>query len=339
MEASRPDIPASSVDEKTHAFLLGQLADRNSASKGELNNGMNASTRKALGLTTDRANEIRSELVAKGYLERGAGRSGKYRLTTAGTTYLASLPRFETTTRRAPAINEAEVTDETRLGQRTFLLLQLLDAKDQKDRLSKADANKIPKETMTGLDLTVAKANQRRDQLAEQGFIAIHRVGRATEYELTRDGREYLVAGGHHLDHVEFKIHGRTLNRLIEIAKEKSFERPETPMPAERAVSTPELAEAVLRVFEELRRERHGFSGMVPIHEVRKRIAELFGATASRHDAFDDAVFALRQRGRLRLVAISDVTMATSEQLNASIPGNSETLFYLEAALEHPVAH
>jgi predicted transcriptional regulator len=338
MEASRPDVPASSVEEKAHAFLLGQLADRNSASKGELNKGISPSTRKTLGLTTGRTNEIRSELVANGYLELGAGRSGKFRLTTAGTTYLASLPRFETTTRRAPAINEAEVTDETRLGQRTFLLLQLLDAKDQKDRLSKADANKIPKETMTRLDLTIPKANKRRDQLAELGFVAIHRVGRATEYELTRDGLEYLVAGGRHLDRVEFKISGRTLNRLIEIAKEKSFERPETPTPVERSVSTPELAEAVLREFEELRRERHGFSGLVPIHEARMRIAENFGPTAARHDAFDDAVFELRQSGRLRLVAISDLSKATSEQLNASIPGNSETLFYLEAALEHPVA-
>jgi hypothetical protein len=97
-----------------------------------------------------------------------------------------------------------------------------------------------------------------------------------------------------------------------------------------------DLAGKILAEFEELHRERHGHTGLVPIHEVRQRIADRFGPEAARHNVFDGQVQLLRQQQRIRMVPISDLRDATREQLNDSIPGVNETLFYLEPAHEQP---
>jgi hypothetical protein len=286
---------------------------------GQLNKKITPRVKRTLGLTSKTANQRRGQLVESGYLTRGEGRSGEYRLTTAGAAYLSRLQ----------IVDDATIPDELRLAQRTYLLLQVLDASD--GRLSKADAHKIPKEVRDRLDLVVATANIRREQLVGQGYLRIVRLGRSTEFELTPDGLDYLVAGGSHLDHAEFRVKGRTLNRLVAAARENSFGSTEEASISRSVPPKSQLSDAVLKEFEELRRERHGFSKMVPIHEIRERIAQRFGIEASRHDVLDDAIIDLWRMGRLRLVAISDVTKATADQLDASIPGNSETLFYVEA--------
>jgi hypothetical protein len=98
------------------------------------------------------------------------------------------------------------------------------------------------------------------------------------------------------------------------------------------------LGAAVLAEFQELWRERHGRSGLVPIHEIRQRIADRFGTAASRHDVLDEVILNLWRQKRLGLEAISDLAGATEQQLNASIPGVHGTLFYLEAPHEQSVA-
>ena len=71
---------------------------------------------------------------------------------------------------------------------------------------------------------------------------------------------------------------------------------------------------------------------MVPIFEVRRRVGELLGPQAARHDVFDPRIRDLRRSGRLRTIAISDLRDATDEQLAESIKGINQTLFYLEAS-------
>src|SRR5262249_16899883 len=151
---------------------------------------------------------------------------------------------------------------------------------------------------------------------------------------LTTHGLDYLAASSAHLDHARFSVRGATLNALVTAVRESSFARDkpaglsgEGPLPNAR-----KLAEAVLDQFQELRREKHGRSGLVPIHEVRQKIADRFGQTAARHDVLDEVILDLWRQGRIRLTAISDLRDATEQQLDDSIQGESQTFFYLETA-------
>jgi hypothetical protein len=236
-------------------------------------------------------------------------------------------------------VNEAVISDEVREAQKAYLLLQLLEADGQP--LARGEANEIPDGLQKRLGLKPAVANFRRAKLAEQGYIEVRPAGRTEQYSLTPDGLEYLAAGARHYGHAEFTLKGKTLNDLVAAARELSLDRgrPAGPLPTERPIpSGTELANAVLAEFQELRRERHARSGLVPIHEVRQRIAGRFGPTAARHDVLDDIILGLRQENRLGLLALSDLGAADEQQLNDSIQGVNGTLFYLEVPREQPVA-
>jgi len=101
---------------------------------------------------------------------------------------------------------------------------------------------------------------------------------------------------------------------------------------ADQPAAKQDLSQAILDAFEELLRERHSSSGMVPIHEVRALLHERLGPEQAEHKTFDPCVKALRREGRLRVISISDLRSATREQLDDSIPGVHETLFYLRPA-------
>src|SRR5262245_28275653 len=339
--------PASSTPDRLtllqQAFLLEQLATHGAGGMtgGEVNRKIGAPARRELQLSSDVAGQVRNQLKEQGYLAtRKNGRKILFELTEAGRTYLTTLerPAANVRARQSGPVDESGITDEVRDAQKAFLLLQLLDADGR--RLPKGKANAIPKRLSAALGLKPAIANYRRARLAEQGYIRITLAGKSEEYSLTPDGLDYLVAGATHLQHAEFTFKGRTLNALVAAARELSLERDRAAAPSapQRRVPTrPELAEAVLAEFQELRRERYSRSGLVPIHEVRQRIAERFGPAAARHDLLDDVIQDLWRQHRLGLEAISDLADATQEQLNDSIQGISGTLFYLEAPREQPV--
>jgi predicted transcriptional regulator len=327
------------------AFLLEQLATPGVGplTGGELNKKIGKTAERELGLKATVANEMRSQLKEKGYLAtRKNGKKVLFELTDTGRAYLTTLerPTVSARSKQPPPVDETSISDEVRNAQKAFLLLQLLDADDR--RLSKGEANAaITDELRTSLSLNPVSANYRRGKLAEQGYIRISKAGRSEEYSLTSDGLDYLAATTTHLTHARITIHGRTLNALVAAAQERSFERDGTAAPseAERPVPTQaELADGVLAVFQELRRERYARSGLVPIHEVRARVAERFGSAAARHDLLDDVIQELWRQRRIGLEAISDLAGATQEQLNDSIPGVGNTTFYLEAPREQPLA-
>jgi DNA-binding PadR family transcriptional regulator len=324
------------------AFVLEQLAMEGAESKTtrELNQQIRAAARRDLSLSPKVANNLRRELAGQGYLTvRKNGQKKSYQLTEAGRTYLATLerPTFSARTTRLAPVDESAIPEELREAQKAYLLLQLLDANGQP--LARGEANKIRKKLGTALGLKATVANHRRAKLADQGFIRIIRSPRSEEYVLTPDGLDYLAANTRHLEHAEFWVKGKTLNALA-AARESSFDRdqpsglvtPERPMPSQI-----ELAEAVLAEFQELRRERHSRSGLVPIHEVRQRIIDRFGPGAARHDVLDEVILGLWRQQRLGLEAISDLSEATEQQLNDSIQGVHGTLFYLEAPREQPI--
>jgi DNA-binding PadR family transcriptional regulator len=326
------------------AFLLEQLSIQGAGSRsaGALNKQITAAARRELQLNADAANRARRELAQEGYLEVHKDRQKVfYALTESGRTYLAGLERpvLSGPTKPPAPVDEAAISDEVREAQIAYLLLQLLDENGQP--LAKGEANKFKNGPHTSLGLKPAIANHRRAKLAERGYIRITRAGRSEEYVLTPDGLDYLAANTRHLKHATFKLKGQTLNALVAAARESSFQRdrPAGPTPPERPVpSQSELAEAVLAEFQQLRRERHGRSGLVPIHEVRQRIADRFTPAAARHDVLDEVILGLWRQQRLGLEAISDLAGATEQQLNDSIRGVHGTLFYLEAPHEQPVA-
>lgn len=239
----------------------------------------------------------------------------------------------------APA-DEATISEELREAQKAYLLLQLLNAEEQ--TLTRGEANKfrdLSKAAKISLNFhKVAAANYRRERLADMNYLTIT-PARAIQYTLLPDGRDYLAACVRHLSNVEFRIKGKTLNTLIALAHESSFRpRPATnPPDAGTTDAAPaQLADAVLDLFEELRRERHSRSGLVPIHEVRQRIAQRYSAAAARHDILDEVILGLWRDKRIGLEGISDLGSATEQQLNDSIPGVGNTIFYLEVPRDQP---
>jgi predicted transcriptional regulator len=347
-QADAPSAPPSegTVDRLTllqQAYLLEQLASHGAASKpaAELNRKIAKGAERKLQLTAKVANGVRAALAEKGYVQiTKAGQTLLCAITEAGRTYLATLerPALPGRTKAAATVDDATMSDEVREAQKAYLLLQLLDADGQP--LSKGDANR-KRAVHNQLGLKPPVANYRRAKLAERGYIRVVTAGRNEAYSLTPDGLECLAAGARHLAHAEFTLKGKTLNALVTAARESPFQGGQptaAPLPATPLPDKPALENAVLGEFEELRRERHGRSGLVPIYEVRQRIVDRFGQGAGRHDVLDEIILGLWRQKRLGLEGISDLGKATSEQLNDGIPGVSGTLFYLEAPREQPVA-
>lgn len=105
--------------------------------------------------------------------------------------------------------------------------------------------------------------------------------------------------------------------------------------PAPAATAAPNLAsdpeQLVLDGIRELTRERHPQTRRVPIFELREWIARRAGEEAASHRVLDDRLKRLRSAGKIRLLAISDTTGVSGQQLAAAVPGVHETLFYVEA--------
>ena len=329
---------------RQRAWLLDQIARAadQKLKRGEANRAIPASLKRTLGLDAATASRCRAEMVSEGLLgtEREK-RVESFHLTDRGRAYLEqhrqAIPALPA--RRGRGIAPPSNPDVQKFRV-SYLLLQLLEADGQ--TRSQTEANKFGA-IRDRLELNAATAKAIRHELAEQGFLTIVPHGRSEAYTLTAAGRLQLGTLAFDGD-FEFKLKGRVLNELLEAAREAAREFTAAPAEGDRlpvtvpseavAPSAVQLEEAVLRAFDELLRERHTVAGMVPIHEVREEVRKQLGESAARHDVFDRAILGWWQAGRLRLVPITDGTKASLEQLQASIPGTGETLFFLESAHE-----
>jgi hypothetical protein len=270
---------------------------------------------------------------------------------------------------------EASVSDKLLEHQKAFLLLQLLGADNRRlsrGAANKALKGPIAK----GLALKPTTANEIRDSLAADGYLDKTRDRGTDHYRLTDRGLALVLALEHYpaellvtgrmvnelvtavreqvtawqapqsitnlvrsLADAEVRF-GRLQQQVGELFEETRATLSGDGSPRAAAAPPPappqDLAAAVAAEFEELLHERHGHRGRVPVHELRRRVAEKFGPEAARHDHFDPVVKQLRQQQRVRLVSIGDLRDATQEQLNDSIPGMNETFFYVEPAREQP---
>jgi predicted transcriptional regulator len=301
-------------------------------SKGDANGKLRAALQRELELTPARATELREALASEHYITIAKkGRSVTYELTDTGREYLQMLDPY-------PPEPPVEPVPETVLRhQMAHVLFQLFRAEGQ--TLGRGQANQ--KRGPTDLELTPQAANKLRKQLAKQGALEIIKGSRSESYRLTPRGEE-LLATLEHYPTSKVTLSGRLLNALLHTVR--------TAAPQPTAVSTEpvvtsapqfapapaDLSQAIHEVFEELLRERHSHTGLVPIHEIRKQIAANYGPNLARHDVLDEPIRELWRQGRLRMVALADLQRATPEQLNDSVPGVHETLFYLERAHERP---
>jgi predicted transcriptional regulator len=217
-------------------------------------------------------------------------------------------------------------TESVRLGREAFVLLKLLQCVKNILWGSDAAAGSYPKP----LKLNHATAWKVRDELAQKGHIAVQWDGKEGCYKLTPTGKQYLATLP--FDALEeVKIKGSALTELLAASREGA--KPATrEIPPQVTLTVEQLVAPVLEIFYELLRERFTVLDMVPIHEIRRAVAEQFGPHAASHAVFDEVLFDLRRAKKLWLVSISDRSRATPEQLQDSVPGVGETFFYAEKA-------
>jgi predicted transcriptional regulator len=333
-EPSSPAPTREAFTQPQREFLLRKLfaAKDHALSIGDVNKRLKGKEAADLGLRPESTEHLGAALAAEHLLRIvKAGRTSRYELTEQGRAHVQALGVAAGTARGT--IRQAK--DEAQQRQRkSFLLYQLLKAKGR--TLSQRTAN-TANATWKHLNLNAATAHHIRAELAAEGLLTVAREGKKEKYTLTPAGQLRLGTMEFY-DKGTFTLTGTILNQLLEAARDaaKQFDAPAPVHPTPRQAPA-DLAAAVLAEFEELRREKHHHSGMVPIHEVRQRIREKYGEESARHGVLDEVIKGLHRDGQLRLAALTDQGRATEEELQGSLPGVGETLFYLETVREHAV--
>jgi hypothetical protein len=126
------------------------------------------------------------------------------------------------------------------------------------------------------------------------------------------------------------EIKGPALTKLLAAARDSANVFTSSPPVAQLPTPpTPaELEPAVMDIFRDLLRERYSHDHRVPVHELRAEVESRLGSPSATHALLDPILNGLDRQGRIRLVEIDDRSRATSEQLQASIPAASGTLFF-----------
>lgn len=318
-----PSFPQSALDKQRLTLLLVKLPTSKASTPVEFKAKFANKLAASLGFTPALAVSSAQSLKGRGWTEEIGS---KFRRTPQGTAvldrYRLYLPDLLSRSPLAPAADTRE--EAMRMS---YLLLQLYLAPGR--TLPLAEANK-PNARWTTLRLNPATARALRIQLFEEGHLTWEPHGRREKYSVTARGVGQL-ARLPFLPVQEIKIKGELLEELLRAAHQQSptGERPETTT-TNRAAPV-DLRAAILQEFERLKRGEHHRSGVVPIHKVRSAVRERLGANDASHDVFDPEVKKLRAEGKFRLIAITDLSSATRQELDDSIPGFRETLFDMEA--------
>jgi DNA-binding MarR family transcriptional regulator len=303
--------------------------------RGELNAKLKTKAAASLGLTPAAATDVLDRLAADGLVRSGKrGRAVVYEFTDAGAQYLDQVRHHLPARRRVGSRGKImpPANDAIRGYRADYLLLQVLRA--PRHEITEADANdQLDTYAREGLELNAATASQLRRDLVGQGLLVVTGSGRAARYSLALAGRVALGNANFPAER-PFALTGRVLNDLLEVAREVGKQFGSDMSMSGQPPAAPDVPGTILAAFSELLRERHAFTGLVPIAEVRAAVRERLGEAAARHDVFDEAALGLWRAGKVRLTPIFDPAKASPDQLQEAIPGVGETLFYLEAARE-----
>jgi DNA-binding PadR family transcriptional regulator len=229
-------------------------------------------------------------------------------------------------------------SDQLLARQKAFILLQFVRAEDEGRTLARSKLTPKLKTNTARITLEIdgPTIDYSLFTLTEQGCLNERKVGSGTVYELTDEGLRHLVAAEQY-ESAKFTLKGAQLNALLAVAREAAVQSLGPPEPD--AVTAPAgeagapmpifEGDAVLRILEEMRRGEYANTRLIPIHEVRRRVARDYGPGAAGHDVFDAVLRRLHGDGRLDMIAISDKRKSTREQLADSIEGVNEILFYV----------
>lgn len=326
--ASPQQAPDNERDRR-NAFLLQILATAPGLRHGQLSRKLKTKGAQAIGLGNATLPDLIATHEAAGLITvTKAKRTRTYELTESGTARLANL---EKVLDPVPGRGfKAPASEQVRKCRTEYLLRQVLH--EGNATTSDAEANKrLDTYARESLELNASTANFLRRELVSKGLLTAQGTGPRVVYSLTSDGR-LALGNAQFEDGIVFHLPGLVLNRLLEAAREVGGQFGH--QPAKPPASPEELRHAILESFEELLREEHGVTRLVPIHQVREAVWKKFGSTSARHDVFDEAVLSLWRTQRLGIVPITDPSKATPEQLRDSIPGEGDTLYYLEVAHE-----
>ncbi len=277
---------------------------------------------KNVGFEGERPQEILNQLVADGHVtEFKRGKSASYQITDQGVAYRKTLP--------ANSEDKDEANDALKGYRQAFCLMQLFMAENY--TLQKGEANRFPGLVKADLEMDANKANRLRASLTEQGYVEEVKSGQARIYRLTPSGRMLVATLDQHPS-LLFNLTGKKLADFRSAIRESGeFADPLRAEVKSQALPL-DLSEAVFEAFLYLHRERYSYTRLVPIYAVRRRIAELYGNEAARHDILDNRILDLWRQGRVRIIPISDLRDSTEDQRADSIGDSSQTLFYMESS-------
>jgi DNA-binding PadR family transcriptional regulator len=274
-----------------------------------------------------------SSLVARGDIEiiseSKDGPGATYRLTEQGKEY------------NRPA--RPDIPDQQLEAQEAFILLQFFRAKEQ--RLTRSELNgKLKTKAAVGqLEFDVQSAPGTIDyhlvNLVRNGCLDQEWKSRSVAYTLNSDHGTTALAAARQHDAVSFTMTGELLNALVAAVRKSNQppsdgnqerkdggDGPPSPAPPH---STPIGPSDITKAIEQLRSNLYASHDKIPIHAVRQFVASHHGEQAASHTVLDPLIVRMRSDGQLRLIAISDSRDATQQDLNNSIPGMNETLFYI----------
>jgi hypothetical protein len=342
------EVCVSEQLQRLHNVLLKMLSEAKGRKLARSDFKPKGTDRKKLGIDEAAVEKARALLVQEGYVsEKKRANGASYELLDRGAKYVAALPGEEMGVLPRPL----QLNEDLLPVQKAFLLLVLFRAPDRTLKAGDLRQKLKTKAAMLRLGFAsipfevaedfrpspdAAVVQWVADQLVRQGAVRERSTGAGTNYTLTETGIELLAATEQYgVDDISCGLSLRELNELLAAARHGSLTR------AHELVSAapppgPLTQSNVLRAFDDLRRdERFAGEGIVPIYELRRSLTERYGLAAGSHEVLDPLLFELRREKRLRMVAIGDPSRATREQLNASVPGENEIFFTVEAAREY----
>jgi predicted transcriptional regulator len=285
-----------------------------------------------LGLNGTTARNVRAKLVQEGCITlKQELKDETYTLTDAGEKRLRDVVQLVPI---LPPMKEAQAKLEThsRTAQEAYLLLEFLEPEDASLLEHQVSMEKFPEK----FGLNETNAWLIRHELVQQKVLAYTYFDGKAGYQLTEHGKAYLAdlnfSGLKKFSSMKnYTLSGTGLDRLLNLVR---GDRTATGTPSVAKASGPIGKEAlqseILKLFEELRREKHSVTGMVPIYEIRQRILESHGAEAASHRVFDEAAWGLWRTKQVRITPMSDRTRFTPQQLDDSLTASGDYYIYLE---------
>ena len=256
---------------------------------------------------------------------------GSYRLTSAGKDHVKP--------------GKPDASNETLAYQESYLLLQMIRFDERTASRSKLNEKLKSATARQKLDFPADNPKETIDyhlhNLVQAGSLDEKRQGVSMIYTLTDAGLRALGAADQHPT-VEFRFPGSALNFLLGVARDSGGPRRADAEPEDETESPPMAHQAPIQslasvetrqihdFIAQLKADKYAGRDLIPIHEVRKLVAQHHGDHAATHPVFDPLLKRMRADGEIEIIAIADTRDTPQEFLDDSIPGMNETLFFID---------